>query len=108
MADEQNEQKQFKGNDTKAFNKHYLKIDVEADSEEELNMISRVEFVTGCIRKTYNNPKFPLFIDFTTEETQKLNYTNVGYLIGYDNEGRPEQCQGFINFIFHNGVIRGC
>lgn len=97
---------QFKGNNTQAFDKHFLKINLIATENEPAP--SRVEFVTGCIRKTFANPEFPLYVDFTSEETARLNYMNVGYLVAYDSQGRPEQCQGFIKFTFYNGVIKQC
>lgn len=108
MGNELNPQdyKQFKGNDTRAFGKHYLKINlIKTEDEGE---VSRVDFVVGCITKTFKNPKFPLIVDFSSEETQHLNFNNIGYLVAYDTQGRPEQCQGFIKFTFYNGVIRAC
>lgn len=102
------EEKQFKGNNTEAYDGHCIEVEIEADSEEELAMVSKLEFVTGCIRKTYTMPKTKFFIDFTTEESLKLDFKNIGYLVSYDYKGRIQQCLGFIEFLFYDGVIKEC
>ena len=96
----------FTGDNTEAFENHFIKINlVKSEDEEEM---SRVDFITGCLIKTYYNPVFPLFVDFDESETFKLNYLNVGYLVAYDKKGRRKQCSGSIQFTFKNGAIKQC
>jgi hypothetical protein len=95
-----------KGDNTKAYDKHFLMIELEADDDTPLP--SKVEFVTGCIVKPYINPQFPLYVDFDETESAKLNYVNVGYLVTYDDKGRRETAEGSITFKFQNGVICQC
>lgn len=97
--------KNFKGNNTQAFDKHFMRINLINPQSLDVNY-SRIDFVCGGIRKVFYNPVFPLYVDFTSEETAKLSFNNVGYLIAYDNLGRSEQCQGYIEFSFQNGVIK--
>lgn len=97
----------YKGDDTQAFGKDFITINLNNPNQYE---ISKVEFVvnSGCIRKPFTNPVFPLKVNFTSKETAKFTLHNTGYLIAYDNKGRPKQCNGKIEFNFENGVIIPC
>ncbi|MBR2526607.1 hypothetical protein IKE67_09105 [bacterium] len=96
----------YKGDNSQAYNKHFLEIDLELD--EGAKPPSKVEFVTGCIVKPFVNPQFPIYVDFSESESAKLNYINVGYLITYDDKGRRETAEGSITFKYKNGVICQC
>ena len=95
-----------KGDNSQAFNNHFLQIDIEADENEP--MPSKIQFCTGCIVKTYENPQFPIFVDFDESETAKLNNINIGYIIAYDELGRRLTCEGSIKFTNKNGVLCQC
>lgn len=92
----------FKGDNTGAFGNDFITINL--DNETEYT-ISKAIFVCGCIKKTYENPTFPLVINFTSEETSKMRGSNVCYLVAYDSEGRQKTCQGTLTFNAQNGVI---
>lgn len=94
------------GDNSQAFDKHAIKIDLRKSEDED--EVSRVEFVTGCIVKSYPDPVFPIYVDFNEEESAKLRYINVGYLVAYDKKGRQLTCNGFIRFTIKNGVICKC
>lgn len=94
----------YKGDNTAAFNNNFINIELDNPSEY---VISKAEFVCGCIRKTFENPVFPLIVNFDENDTKKLNFKNTGYLIVWDEQNRPKQCDGCINFEFKNGVING-
>lgn len=96
-----------KGDSSKAFGNHFLRISVKG-SEGELSAITKAEFITGCIKKVYVPPEFPLIVDFSVDETEKLNYVNVGYLRVYDEFNEPLTCTGSIKFYCKNGVICQC
>lgn len=92
----------FKGDDTGAFNNSFITINL----ENPLNLeISKVIFVCGCIKKTFKEPVFPLVINLTSKETEKLSVSNVCYLVAYDSENRQRTCKGTLTFNAKNGVI---
>lgn len=92
----------FKGDNTAAFDGSFITINL----QNPLGFpISKAIFVCGCIKKPYNNPDFPLVVNFTSEETETLNSSNVCYLVVYDSEGRQKTCQGTLTFPAIQGVI---
>lgn len=95
-----------KADNSEAFNNHFLKISLKNPIDE--SKLSRADFVTGCIVKSFVNPAFPLYVDFDESETSKLNYINEGYLVVYDKQGRRLTAKGSIRFTIKNGVICRC
>lgn len=95
-----------KGDNSQAFYKHFLEIELEADENEPTPQ--RVDFVCGCIVKPFFSPQFPIYVDFSEDESKKLNNINIGYLVAYDDKGRQETCIGSIKFTIKNGVIYQC
>lgn len=93
----------FKGDNTGAFGNSFITINLDNPNGYE---ISKVIFACGCIQKTYNNPEFPIVINLTSEETSKLNASNVCYLVAFDSEGRQKTCKGTLTFKAQNGVLR--
>lgn len=91
------------GDNTAAFGNNFITIFMDNPASVP---ISRVDFVVGCIRKTYRDPKFPLYINFNSKETAKLNYINTGHLVAYDKYDRPLECEGSLTFYVINGVIK--
>lgn len=92
----------FKSDDTGAFGNSFITINLDNPNEY---IVSRVIFVCGCIKKTFDNPTFPIVVNLTSEETSRLKTTNVCYLVAYDSEGRQKTCKGTFKFNAQNGVI---
>jgi hypothetical protein len=92
----------YKGDDTSSFGGGFLTIDLQTNSQAT---ITKAVFVSGEIKKTFDNPTFPIKVDLTPEDTKKLKYNNIGYLIVYDKDGRPKMCDGYITFSAKDGVI---
>ena len=93
----------YQSDNTGAFGNQFITIDL---VENPLNIqITKAEFIVGCLCKSYTNPVFPLRINFTPEELQKLSYVNVGYLKVYDHKGRPLMADGSVTFKLKNGVF---
>lgn len=96
----------YKGDDTGAFGNNFITINL----NNPLNYaVSKVEFIInggGCIPvKTYENPSFPLTINFTKEETEKFLGVNVCRLRAYDENGLRKTCNNTLTFYAQNGVI---
>ena len=92
----------FKGDDTNAFNNKFLTIDLEG---VEGVKISKAEFKCGSICKTFENPTFPLEVNFTCDETKTLLANNCCHLAVYDEFGRKRTCQGEITFVAKEQVV---
>lgn len=92
----------FKGDNTGAFGNAFITISL--DNPQGLT-ISKAIFVCGCYQKTFDNPVFPLTINFSSEETERLRSTNICYLVVYDSEGRQKTCEGTLTFVAQNGVL---
>lgn len=91
-----------KGDNTQAFGNNFLTIFL--DNPMSVG-ISKVIFSVGCIEKVFENPQFPLRVNFNSKETAALNYINTGYLVAFDSKGRQLACEGSITFYVINGVI---
>lgn len=99
----------YKGDDTGAFDKFFITIYL----KNPLNkIVSKVDFIInggGCIPiKTYENPVFPLRINFTKEETAKFLAVNVCRLVAYDENGLKQTCNNTLTFYAQNGGIYKC
>ena len=92
----------YKGDDTGAFGSSFITINLDNPNDYE---VSKVIFVCGCIQKSFNNPVFPLTINLSSEETEKLRSSNVCYLVAYDSQGRQKTCKGTLTFNAQNGVL---
>ena len=92
----------FKGDNTAAFGGSFVRINL--NNPNQLT-VSKVIFVCGCIKKSIENPTFPLTINLDSAETKKLLSTNVCYLVAYDDQGRQKTCKGTLTFPAKNGVI---
>lgn len=92
----------FKGDDTGAFGNNFITINLENPLEYE---VTKVIFACGCIQKTFENPVFPLVINLSSAETEKLRPQNVCYLVAYDSNGRQKTCKGTLTFNAQNGVL---
>lgn len=92
----------FKGDNTAAFGNDFIKISIDNPAGY---IISKAIFVCGCLKKTFDNPQFPIYINLTSEETSMLRGANVCYLVVYDGLGRQKTCNGTLTFNAKNGVI---
>lgn len=92
----------FQGDDTAAFGNNFITINL----YNPLNYtISKAVFVCNCFTKTFDDPTFPLVINFDSAETVKLRSTNTCFLIVYDEQGRQQTCQGTLTFNAQKGAL---
>ena len=92
----------FKGDNSGAFGRTFITISLVNPYEFE---ISKAEFKCGCITKLFENPQFPLRINFDEEETKQFNFNNVCYLAVWDSMGRKRTCEGKLNFVAKGQVV---
>ena len=92
----------FKGDDTGAFGNNFITINL---NNPENYTISKAIFVCGSIKKTFDNPEFPLTVNFSSEETIQLSPSNVCHLVLYDEFGYQKTCSGSLSFSAQSGVI---
>ena len=84
------------GDDTNAFDFSFLTINLK---DADKYIITKAEVRIGVIKKTFNNPQFPLRISLNKEETMQLNeYSNKCYMAVYDTENRKYTCEGTLSF----------
>lgn len=92
----------FKGDNSGAFGRTFITISLVNPHEFE---VSKAEFKCGCITKLFENPQFPLRINFDEEETKQFNFNNVCYLAVFDSMGRKRTCKGKLNFTAQGQVV---
>lgn len=105
----------FKGDDTGALGNHFITIKLK---NPELYPISKLKFVvnSGCgiapkeftDENNFQQEEIELVVNFSSEETLKLNATNTGNLVGYDMENRQFTCPQTLTFTAKNGVLCKC
>lgn len=87
----------YQGDNTAAFGGNFLTINISSETGV-VPTITRAELKIGCVCKTFENPVFPMTINLTEEETQKLQAQNTAYLAVWDIEGRKKTCEGKLAF----------
>lgn len=102
----------FKGDDTGAFGNNFITITVHNPLQYP---ISKIEFITNggtCIspkpfrdENNFQQEEIELTVNYSSDETSKLNATNVGNLVVYDINGKQSTCQQSLIFYAKNGVI---
>ena len=92
----------YKGDNTGAFGNQFITINLENPQEYP---ISKAIFVCGCIQKVFENPQFPLMVNFSSDETSKLRPSNVCHLVVFDANGKQKTCTGTLTFSAQSGVI---
>ena len=92
----------FQGDDTSAFGGVLLRINLYNPLDYP---IKKAIFVCGCIIKEFDNPTFPIDINFNNEETEKLRSVNQCFLIVYDMQGKQKTCRGTITIKAQKGVL---
>jgi len=81
----------IKGDDSQAFGQNLLRITLsDPDGLLENHSISKCEIrFNGCVTKTFLNPEFPLIINLTSEESNKLSVgNNTAVMAVWDEDGR--------------------
>lgn len=92
----------YRKDDTNAFEQNFIEIELENAFGIE---ITKAEFRCGQVLKSFESPLFPLKIDLTSDETEKLSYTNTCYLAIYDEKGRKRTCEGSLTFPTKGAVV---
>lgn len=92
----------YKTDDTAAFGNSFITINLENPLGYT---ISKAIFVCGCIQKSFENPVFPIVINFSSQETASFSSTNTCYLVVFDELGRQRTCKGTLTFKAQNGVL---
>ena len=102
----------FKGDNTGAFGNNFITIRI---FNELSKPISKIEVVTNsglCIpnkvftdENNFQTENISLDVNYTSEETDKLNATNVCNVVAYDMQGRRSTCNQSLTFYAKNGVI---
>lgn len=102
----------YKGDDTGAFGNNFITIMVK---NPHLYPISKIEVITNsstCISpKTFTDENnfqvetITLRVNYTSEETPKLNSSNIVNLVAYDMQGKQSTCPQSLTFYAKNGVI---
>lgn len=83
----------YRGDDTNAFDRKFLKVSLKnADGLK----IKRAELTCSGVKKTFENPVFPLWVDLCCDETKILLNSNCAHLALYDEHGRKHTCKGEI------------
>lgn len=80
----------IKGDDSQAFGQNLLRITLsDPDGLLDRHSISKCEIrFNGCVTKTFLNPEFPLIINLTSEESNKLSVgNNTAVMAVWDEEG---------------------
>ena len=105
----------FKGDDTGALGNKFITIKLK---NPELYSISKLKFVinSGCgiapkefiDENNFQQEEIELVVNFSSEETSKLNATNTGNLVGYDMENKQFTCPQTLTFTAKNGVLYKC
>lgn len=115
MATNQPQNPIFKGDDTGALGNKFITIKLK---NPELYPISKLKFVvnSGCgiapkeftNENNFQQEEIELVVNFSSEETSKLNATNTGNLVGYDMENKQFTCPQTLTFTAKNGVLCKC
>lgn len=90
------------GDNTQAFGGNFVRINaVYKDSQGNilpLPPMTKAEIRCGCLVKIIENPTFPLDINFTEEETNKMGVNNKLFLAVWDENGKKKTPKGFLEF----------
>jgi hypothetical protein len=86
----------YKGDDTRAFGGNLVKVTL---TGAEGKFISRAIFQCGRIQKAFTRPVFPLYINFTSEETEYMWDKSECFLQIFDVKGRGKTCKGSFTII---------
>lgn len=85
----------YQGDNTQAFGGTFLTINLTSETPVT---ISKAVLKIGCLEKIFENPVFPLVVNFDESETSKLQVNNTAYLAVWDEQGRKLTCEGKLAF----------
>jgi len=95
MAEEKNNM--IQGDDSRAFGQNLLRVSLsDPDNLLENHSISKCEIrFNGCLIKSFENPQFPLLINLTSEESNKLAVgSSTATLAVWDENGQKLTAEG--------------
>lgn len=87
----------IQGDNTQAFGQHLLRINLrDPDNILEGHSISKAEIRFACgLVKTFDKPTFPLLVDLTEQESQRMRVgNNTASLAVWDEKGRKVTPEG--------------
>ena len=87
----------IRGDSSTAFGQNLLRITLsDPDGLLENHSISKCEIrFNGCVTKTIENPEFPLVINLTSEESDKLSVgNNTAVMAVWDENGQKLTTKG--------------
>lgn len=96
----------YKGDDTGAFGRQYIKINAPVGVDSSL--ISKIVFQCGNVQKEILTPKFPCYVNFSSEETKLFTYRNDCYLQIFDSEDRKITLKGNLTVLANKQVVNDC
>ena len=84
------------GDDSNAFGQNLLRITLkDKDHLLDNHSISKAELNVNGVTKVFNNPVFPLIINLTSAESEKLACgENMAFLAIWDEEGKKVTPEG--------------
>ena len=92
----------YRGDDTDAFGSSFITINLATSITAT---ITRAVFQCETIKKSFEDPTFPLSVELTALETRALQGTNTCYLAVWDENGKKRTCEGSLNFNTQSGVV---
>ena len=93
-----------RGDNTRAFGSNFLRIYL--NNPNHLFISKAVFHINGELEKVYENPVFPLNVNFTGEETMKLKQDNTCKLALWDDSGRRRTADGKFTFFVKENRIK--
>ena len=113
MSSNQSQIPVYKGDDTGAFGNQFITITVKNSNLYPILKLVAVTNSGCCIPdKVFTNENhfqtetIELTVNYTSNETEKLNSTNTLKLVAYDINGLQYTCSQTLTFYAQNGVIR--
>ncbi len=85
----------FQGDDTDFMGNALMKVSLKNPIPEG-HRITKAVIAIGVIRKVYENPVFPFFVNLDKCETSKLSKTSKVYMAVWDELGRKGTCVGTV------------
>lgn len=93
-----------RGDNTRAFGGDFLRIYL--NNPNNLIITKAVFQVNGDLEKEFIDPTFPLRVNFTGEDTYKLQQMNVCKLALWDSHGRRRTADGKFTFFVKENMIK--
>lgn len=93
-----------RGDNTRAFGSNFLRIYL--NNPNNLFISKAVFHINGELEKVYENPVFPLNVNFTGEETMRLKQDNTCKLALWDESGRRRTADGKFTFFVRENRIK--